>query len=64
MFTLGKYSGPNEVGKRLAELEVPVDDEQLDVLIRMVNERGGSAKRAVTDEELRYFADVAGGAAR
>jgi 2-isopropylmalate synthase len=62
VFMLGKFSGPNEVGKRLDELELEVSEDRLPALIRMVNERGAGAKRAVTDEELRYFAQVAGGA--
>jgi hypothetical protein len=41
-----------------------VSEDRLPALIRMVNERGAGAKRAVTDEELRYFARVAGEPAR
>lgn len=59
VFMLGKYSGPNEVRKRLAELELSVDNQQLALVIAMVNERGGSTKRNVTDAELRYFTRVA-----
>ena len=63
VFMLGKFSGENEVWKRLDELGLEVPDEQLATVVRLVNELGRSEKRAITDEELRYFVDVAAVAA-
>jgi isopropylmalate/homocitrate/citramalate synthase len=59
VFMLGKFSGENEVQKRLGELDLTVTDEQLPTVIRLVNDTGRAEKRAITDEELRYFTEVA-----
>jgi isopropylmalate/homocitrate/citramalate synthase len=57
---LGKYSGPNEVEKRLGELGVVMtNDDELETVAKMVKDCSQSFKRVVTDEELRYFAAVA-----
>jgi isopropylmalate/homocitrate/citramalate synthase len=58
VFMLGKFSGPDEVTKRLDELELRVPDELLEVVVSLVRDRGRSTKRPVTDEELRYFVAV------
>lgn len=55
---LGKYSGNNEVEKRLGELGVEVTNDQLPTVVKMVQDRGRAYKRAVTDEELRYFMEL------
>jgi len=59
VFMLGKFSGENEVWKRLEELGLEVPDEQLATVVRLVNELGRSEKRAITDDELRSFTRVA-----
>ena len=64
VFMLGKFSGPNEVVKGLGDLGITIGDEGLPTVIKLVNERGRAEKRAITDDELRYFADVARSAAR
>ena len=58
-FLLGKFSGPNEVAKGLEELGIEVNDDERAVIVGLVNDRGRSEKRAITADELRYFADVA-----
>jgi 2-isopropylmalate synthase len=58
VFMLGKYSGPNEVAKRLDELGVSVADDELGRVVELVRERGRAMARTVTDDELRYFAAV------
>jgi (R)-citramalate synthase len=63
VFMLGKFSGENEVRKRLGELDLDVSDEQLPIVIRLVNELGRNEKRSITDDELTYFTEVAGVAA-
>jgi 2-isopropylmalate synthase len=63
VFMLGKFSGVNEVTKGLELLGLSVTDEQLDLIVKLVNDRGRSEKRSITPEELRYFADVAAQAA-
>jgi isopropylmalate/homocitrate/citramalate synthase len=59
VFMVGKFSGPDEVAKRLAEIGLSVTDEQLVTVVDLVRDRGRATKRAVTDEDLRYFVDVA-----
>ncbi len=59
VFMLGKFSGPDEVSRRLEELDVVVSEEQLNVVVKLVRERGRATKRAVTDAELSYFVEVA-----
>ena len=58
LFLLGKYSGPNEVTKRLTELGVSIDTGFVPEVVRLVNDRGRSTKRSVSDDELRYFVET------
>jgi isopropylmalate/homocitrate/citramalate synthase len=58
-FLIGKFSGANEIAKKLGELGLDVAPERLDTVVRLVNDRGRSEKRVVRDDELRYFAQIA-----
>jgi isopropylmalate/homocitrate/citramalate synthase len=64
VFMLGKFSGPNEVAKRLDELGIDVPDEQLPLLVQLVNEHGRNRKSAVGDDDLRHLAEITADAAR
>lgn len=55
---LGRFSGPNEVEKRLADIGMTVSDGELKHIVTLVQERGRAFKRHVTDEELRYFVEL------
>jgi len=59
VFMLGKFSGPNEVAKRVHELGLELDDALVPAVVKLVNDRGRSEKRAISDDELRYFVEVA-----
>jgi 2-isopropylmalate synthase len=59
VFMVGKFSGPDELAKRLDDIGVTVTDEQAAIVLELVRDRGRAAKRAVSDDELRYFVDVA-----
>jgi 2-isopropylmalate synthase len=59
VFMIGKFSGPDEVAKRLEDIGLSISDEQLATVLDLVRDRGRATKRAVTDDDLRYFVEVA-----
>jgi isopropylmalate/homocitrate/citramalate synthase len=58
VFMLGKFSGANEVTKGLADLGLELDEQLVPDVVRLVNDRGRSEKRSISETELRYFAEV------
>lgn len=57
-FMLGKYSGPNEVRRSVAELGLQVAPEAFDQLVELVRDRGRREQRTVSGDELRYLVAV------
>jgi isopropylmalate/homocitrate/citramalate synthase len=56
---LGKYSGANEVEQRLSDLGLKGTDDQVQAVVKMVQDRGRAYKRVVSDDEVRFFMAVA-----
>ncbi|MET0454009.1 MAG: hypothetical protein ABW137_19425 [Mycobacterium sp.] len=57
-FMLGKYSGPNEVRKRLDDFGLDVSDERMDRLVELVRLHGARTRMSVSAEELAHLAAV------
>lgn len=57
-FLLGKFSGPNEVKKRLTELGISVSDARLKRLVLLVRQHGTATKAPVSDDYLQYLVQV------
>ncbi|MEX2451541.1 MAG: hypothetical protein WD407_11850 [Rhodospirillales bacterium] len=53
---LGKYTGPYVTKKKLAEIGLSANDEQIDVIVNRIHEQSISNKRSVTDEEFNEIA--------
>ncbi|MBI3964495.1 MAG: hypothetical protein HY329_02580 [Chloroflexi bacterium] len=58
-FLLGKYSGSNEVTQQLSSLGITVTPAQMESVVALVQERGVATKEPVSDDDLRYFVEVA-----
>jgi isopropylmalate/homocitrate/citramalate synthase len=53
---LGKYTGPYVTKKKLAEIGLSANDEQIDVIVNRIHEQSIASKRSVSDEEFNEIA--------